>query len=230
MDSSTTVWYDPVMKMTVSVPDDLWAAVHDPAAGRSATVQLALQTLLERKREEEKPMARAPSSELRLELEEDFQRSVEGAARVIARARSQGYRMGVRFAAGMTLTDFEFLDADPDRFVEEVRQVVVYGLPDSKAPGLVLSGELWLHIGELAENLELVPDDGDEMLVEIGETEDYGVRYLTDAELSAMGYVSRGEGRNRPYLMPDFCDGMVAAFEDVRAEAIRRMRSDEHRS
>ncbi len=98
------------MKLSVSVPDELWAAVTNglPRTSPSKVIQDALSLVLERRRAGETPFSRAPNEAvLERLLESGLGASLDRLADEAVTAEAQGYEAGVRAASSEPWTTLE---------------------------------------------------------------------------------------------------------------------------
>jgi hypothetical protein len=111
------------MKLSISVPDDLWTSVSaKTGGGPSDTVQRALRVLAEVQRGEERPLAHAPDQSDLDQYLPSFEKAVDEAVYSILAAQRNGYRFGLLAATHLTGQDLDALvEADAWR---EFRAVV----------------------------------------------------------------------------------------------------------
>lgn len=113
------------MKLSVSVPDDLWASVTKPGDSASEVVQEALRLLQERERPQ-RPFSRAPedlSDEVRSELSDAVARIRD--LRIFQ--RRAGYQAGIALAAEGSLDDHDTFRLLAERMtVEEAADTLNY--------------------------------------------------------------------------------------------------------
>lgn len=215
------------MKFSISVPDDLWTAVHPADAGPSDTVQRGLRALLEQKRSEARPMANAPRQDELEGYSVAFEESVSSAASSYKAALDNGYRFGLLIASSLDGVDFDDLD-DP-RANETLRSVLLYGGPvDNQA---VFSFELPAAVhGVLVRGYIEVEDESFAAKVtdilgeqDPGGVNTAGVKWIESPVDTMLG----PPGEVVPRVSATFADGALAALRDVRDEALRRVRGAE---
>lgn len=213
------------MKFSISVPDDLWTAVHTPAAGPSDTVQRGLRALLEQRQSEARPMANAPHQDDLERYSAAFEDSVASAASSFTAALDNGYRFGLLIASGLEGVDFDDLD-DP-RANATLRSIVLdWG---GRHDGSVFSFEFAATIHHVLNQGYLEKDDEPLSLKvtqilgaqdEGGGESGVGVQWIRNPDDSMLGPA----GQVVPRLSETFAEGALAALRDVRDEALRRVR------
>lgn len=212
------------MKFSISVPDDLWTAVHPPAAGPSDTVQRGLRALLEQRRFEARPMANAPHQEDLERYSAAFEESVASAATSFTAALDNGYRFGLLIASGLDGVDFDDLD-DPRANATLRSMVLAWGGTDD---GHIFSFEFaatihhvlnqgYIEEGDKAVAVTLKQIFGEQ---DEGGVSGVGVQWIKCPEDSMLGPA----GEVVPRLSETFAEGALAALRDVRDEALRRVR------
>ena len=217
-----------VMKLSVSVPDDLWTEVHTDSSGPSETVQKGLRALLEVQRAEAIPMANAPDAPTRESSRDRFESAVDKATRTITEVRSTGYRFGLLIADGMTIEDFEALDGDTRALQEQLRRAVID--PETYGTDFTISWAFMGHIGAVLSPLwendvDDLDEDGQARRVELD-----SVFGDDDQPAPGVDWVSADQydaaliGGIVPVISDLYADGVIAALADVRDEAMRRMR------
>lgn len=219
------------MKFSVSVPDDLWAAVHTDASGPSDTVQRGLRALLDQQRAASVPMANAPDPALREQTRDRFEAAVSGATRAITAVQSVGYRFGLLIASGMTTSDFELIDSRPDRLIADIRQALT--VPETWVSAQEISYEFREHVVEIMDvawgDQSDVPAEKAPLREELDEVFGYenepapGIRWVPMSEFEDNG---KAEKMMVPVFSDLYGDGILAALADVRDEAIRRIHSE----
>ncbi len=113
------------MKLSVSVPDELWLNVSARGTvGPSEVVQRALRLLELSEKEAERPMARAPSSTDLASYAENFNSAADLAAMALHTAPDAGYRVGLELSHGLQPDDLAALD-DPG--LEGIRYFLASG-------------------------------------------------------------------------------------------------------
>lgn len=203
----------PVMKVTVSVPDDLWQAAHTKeSAGPSDTVQRALRTLVERQRANDRPLANAPDQANLDRYSNLFEAAVESASEAIRSALDNGYRFGLLLAPGMGPNDFERLDK-PEA-VSAIQHLIFEWGDDWD----LFSWEFSSHIESILTGMA----SGD--ATELGRL---GDELLGEPDEPAAGvHWEKGErAEELPRITTTYAEGILAALRDVRDEATRRMRA-----
>jgi hypothetical protein len=199
------------MKLSVSVPDDLWAQVHPEGAGPSETVQRGLRTLAEELRRAKRPLANAPDQANLDRYREAFDSAVETTTRTIQAALDNGYRLGLLLAPGLVASDFDALELP--RAVAGLQTVVASWGEDD---GDVYSHEFTWSVTTALDNLK-GPDSGAETRARLQEI-------LGEEDAPGPGVRWRQEGEEvLPELSDTFARGALAALRDVRDEATRRM-------
>jgi hypothetical protein len=200
------------MKFSVSVPDDLWAAVHTDASGPSDTVQRGLRALLDQQRAASVPMANAPDPALREQTRDRFEAAV-------------------LIASGMTTSDFELIDSRPDRLIADIRQALT--VPETWVSAQEISYEFREHVVEIMDvawgDQSDVPAEKAPLREELDEVFGYenepapGIRWVPMSEFEDNG---KAEKMMVPVFSDLYGDGILAALADVRDEAIRRIHSE----
>src|SRR4051794_17763919 len=106
------------MKLSVSVPDELWSKVAGADASPSEVVQTALTEMASR-RHPTGPYAYAPTPEVVASAKPQIEHAVQRLLGERRRLREAGYRVGVRIAGEEGLLDAEWfrvnvMMSDPD--------------------------------------------------------------------------------------------------------------------
>jgi hypothetical protein len=200
------------MKMSVSVPDELWAAVHPDGARPSDTVQRGLQALAAATASTQRPLAHAPDQANLDRYRSEFEWSVERSTEQIQTMRDGGYRLGLILAWGLEGSDFDNLD--DDHAEGELQEIVSWS--GDYADGEVFSAEFCDHIRWV---LSARTDEGfidPDMQRSIQEV-------LGDENHPQPGVRWGEELASGPVLSDTFTNAVTAALLDVRAEAIRRL-------
>lgn len=210
------------MKVTVSVPDDLWAeASPDDSRGPSDTVQRGLRALADQLRASKRPLANAPDQSNLERYQPMFDQAVETTAGLVGDVLDNGYRFGLLLAPGLTPDDFEVIDRQGARtgIQEIVWEWGIDGVSD-------FSSEFALHVNQVLDALNPDKDrDGRDLLEDVLGTEGIEVEVWT-----GVVWAQDLEGKETPRLSDTFADGVLAALRDVRDEATRRrMTSDRAR-
>jgi len=201
------------MKLSVSVPDDLWAQVHAEGAGPSDTVQRGLRTLVEELRQARRPLANAPDQANLDRYRDTFDSAVETTTRTLHATLDNGYRLGLLLAPGLVGSDFDALE-HPDAAAGLQDLVSSWG----QDYGDVYSSEFTASVNTVLENLCAAGADT--------ETGALRQQILGDEVEPGAGVSWRHDG-GEPYpkLSDTFAQGAIAALLDVRDEAMRRMRT-----
>lgn len=209
------------MKVTVSVPDDLWAEANPADSnGPSDTVQRALHLLRDQLRAAQRPLANAPDQANLDRYRQMFDEAVETTAKSIQTVLDNGYRFGLLLAPGLTPPDFETIEK-PDAGPEIKELVFAWGdgLPDPFS---------WEFAAQVAEVLDASNSD-----------EDPDLHRLLDEVLGGPDNRSTGviwtqspydETKSLPRLTDTYTNGLLAALRDVRDEATRQMTSERSRN
>lgn len=203
------------MKLSVSVPDDLWSQVHQADNGPSETVQRGLRSLLTELREADRPLANAPDQEHLDRYRPAFDVAVDAATRNVRDMLEAGYRLGLVLAPGMAGADFDVLD-DPGT-AGAVRTLIESWAQEYDER---FSGD-FLGYAETVLNAAYIDGTGSD--AQTAET----VRELLGGEedpgVGVRWVQSPSEGLIVPSLSTTFADGIVLALRDVRDEALRRL-------
>ena len=207
------------MKVTVSVPDDLWAeASPDDSSGPSDTVQRGLRALADQLRASKRPLASAPDQSNLERYQPMFDQAVETTARSVGVVLDNGYRFGLLLAPGLTPADFEVIDRRGARM--EIQEIVWEWGEDGVS---AFSREFAAHVSQVLDAYSSDKDrDRRDLLEDVLGTED------TDVWTGVVWTQEPGEG-DQARLSDTFADGVLAALRDVRDEATRRMTSDRAR-
>jgi hypothetical protein len=193
------------MKLSVSVPNDLWRTVHTEGAGASETVQRALQCLAATDGVQG-PLANAPGQANLDRYRDDFESAVERATHEIERMRENGYRFGLSLAIGLNGSDFDALD-DPDAGAE-IDEIVYWGYTGDLHDSDVFSAGLPAYVVGLIHDKD--DDEGDHWPSETFGDEDH--------TRAGVGWED-----SHPILSHTFTESLMAALRDVRDEAVRRL-------
>ena len=208
------------MKITVSVPDELWAEANpDDSSGPSDTVQRALRLLRDQLRASRRPMANAPDQADLERYRALFDEAVESAAASVGAALDNGYRFGLLLAPGLTPVDFEVID---NREAREEIQELVREWGEEGVSGF--SSDFVRHVRQVldAYNSDEEQERRDLLREVLGTDEDEvwtGVVWEPDPDV---------EGQWLPRLTDTFADGVLAALRDVRDQAIRQIVPQRH--
>jgi hypothetical protein len=203
------------MKLSISVPDDLWASVQTPdAVGPSDIVQRALREHADQLRRSARPLANAPIQNDPEIYEPDFTLAVEAAAGLIHRELDNGYRLGLLIAVGLATEDLAVLETpEAARDLQAIARGLGPVVPSVYSWGFQSNIEAVLR-----DLIEPANDDAEKRAVQ--------VEILGDWVASAVGVTWEGEGRDsRPILSDTYVKGALNALRDVRDEALRRIRS-----
>jgi hypothetical protein len=205
------------MKVTVSVPDDLWAEANpDDSSGPSDTVQRALHLLRDQLRASRRPLANAPDQANLERYQAMFDEAVDVTARSVGAVLDNGYRFGLLLAPGLTPADFEVIDGRGAR--TEIQEIVWEWGQDGVSD---FSWEFAGHINSVLDNYNSDEDrDRNALLRDVLGDEDTEV-WTGVAWSTAPGEV----GQTAPRLSDTFADEVLAALRDVRDEATRRATS-----
>jgi hypothetical protein len=206
------------MKITVSVPDDLWAeASPDDSNGPSDTVQRALRALAEQLRASKRPLASAPDQSNLEKYQPMFDEAVEITAKTVGAALDNGYRFGLLLAPGLTPGDFETIDVRGAR--SEIQEIVFHLGTDGGTDFSLEFADHVQHVLDWSESDE--NRERRDLLDDVLGTEDTGAwtGVLWTSEAGEAEWIN-------PRLSDTFADGVLAALRDVRDEATRRMTSD----
>ena len=207
------------MKVTVSVPDDLWAeASPDDSSGPSDTVQRGLRALADQLRASKRPLANAPDQSNLERYQPMFDQAVETTARAIGAVLDNGYRFGLLLAPGLTPADFEVIDRRGAR--TEIQEIVREWGEDGFGD---FSSEFAGHVSKVLDALNPDKDrDRSNLLEDVLGTADTGV-------WTGVAWTQEPDKGDQARLSDTFADGVLAALRDVRDEATRRMTSDRAR-
>ena len=201
------------MKLSVSVPDDLWAQVHAEGAGPSDTVQRGLRTLAEELRRARRPLANAPDQTNLGRYRDTFDAAVETTTRTLKATLDNGYRFKLLLAPGLVGSDFDALE-HPGAAAGLQEVVSSWG----EDYGDFYSGEFTSFVNGVLEKLD--PADAD------AETRARLQQILGGEVDPGAGVRWRHEGGDLlPQLSDTFAQGSIAALQDVRDEAMRLMRT-----
>ena len=203
------------MKLSVSVPDDLWSQVHQADNGPSETVQRGLRSLLTELREADRPLANAPDQEHLDRYRPAFDAAVDAATRNVRDVLEAGYRLGLLLAPGMVGADFDALD-DPG-IAGPVRTLIESWGEDDDGR---FTGDFLGYV-ETVLNAAFIGGTGSDAQTAAtvrellgGEDEPgVGVRWVK----------APSDDLLLPSLSTTFADGIVLALRDVRDEALRRL-------
>jgi hypothetical protein len=207
------------MKLSVSVPDELWLAVNDPRTGASDTVQRGLRLLAEAHRESERPMANAPAGVDDDALRDAFKVAVDGAMRSAQQVLEHGYRFGLAVASAMTPSDFETIDQRTA--VEHLKYAFLWlGRPYEGPEDCDFSFEFCQRLEELltrAYDPSNPDEEGELVLRLVGDLEapSPGVRWIDDPDGDDF----------LPSVSDPFAEAVLNAMKDVRDEALRNLRA-----
>ena len=209
------------MKVTVSVPDDLWVdASPADSNGPSDTVQRALHLLRDQLRAAQRPLANAPDQANLDRYRPIFDKAVATTAKSIETVLDNGYRFGLLLAPGLTPADFESIE-EPDAGTEIKDLVFFWG--EGGHP--TFSSEFAAHVAEVLDACD--------------SNEDPDLRSLLEEVLGGPENPSSGvvwtespldEDQVLPRLTDTYTDGVLAALKDVRDEATRQMTSQRSRN
>ena len=205
------------MKVTVSVPDDLWAeASPDDSRGPSDTVQRGLRALADQLRASKRPLANAPDQSNLERYQPMFDQAVETTARSVSAVLDNGYRFGLLLAPGLTPADFEVIDYPEAR--TEIQEIVwEWG----QGGYVFFSFEFADHVNQVLDAYNSDKDrDRRDLLEDVLGDEDIEVW------TGVVWTPAPGGDYRAPRLGDTFADGVLDALEDVRDEATRRMTSD----
>ena len=204
------------MKVTVSVPDDLWAEARpDDSSGPSDTVQRGLRALADQLRASKRPLANAPDQSNLERYQPMFDQAVETTARSVGAVLDNGYRFGLLLAPGLTPADFEVIDRRGAR--TEIQEIVREWGEDGVSD---FSREFAGHVSKVLDAFNSDKDrDRRDLLEEVLGIED------TDVWTGVAWTQEPGKG-DQARLSDTFADGVLDALRDVRDEATRRMTSD----
>lgn len=200
-----------LMKVTVSIPDNLWAEANpDDSSGPSDTVQRALRVFADQ--------LRAPDQSNLKRYQQMFNEAVETTAKSVGAVLDNGYRFGLLVAPGLTPADFETIDGRQAR--KRIQEVVLsawgeWGESD-------FSTEFEHHVGWLLDsyNSDKDRDLRDLLRAVLGDEDTMPGTGVVWAPVPG-----GGEGLF-PRLSDTFADGALAGLRDVRDEATRRMTAD----
>lgn len=205
------------MKITVSVPDDLWTDANPADSnGPSDTVQRALHLLRDQLRASRRPLANAPNQANLERYRQSFDQAVKTTAEAIGTVLDNGYRLGLQLAPGLTPADFETIDDQGAR--KAIQDIVFDWGEDEHAP---FSWELAAHVGEVLQ--AFASDEDTDLRRFLGEV-------LGDEDDPSTGVIwtqsPYDKERRLPRLTDTYASGVLAALRDVRDEAIRQMTSE----
>ncbi len=203
------------MKLSISVPDDLWASVHtDTSQGPSDTVQRALRVLADQHRAAQRPLAHAPDQNDLDRYRPAFEKAVEAAETAFREMLNSGYQFGLLVAGGLTGSDFAVLD-NPAVVAEIQAIILAWGF---EAETENLSFEFCSFVGT---TLSAWSDDESELQGTIQDLlgDDDGAPGVQWQD----GESEDGTAAVFPAVNRTFADGIVRALRDVRDEAARRL-------
>jgi hypothetical protein len=221
------------MKLSISVPDDLWTSVSaKTGGGPSDTVQLALRALAKVQRAEERPLAHAPYPSDEFQYLDSFEGAVGNAVDSILVVKDFGYHFGLRAGRGLQSEDIDAL-SKPGAFKEFKAQV---SLPEEPAADRELPGESpSLFSGYFLDWLHALLHPGEDEIIREEFPEGIDLDRLHPANRAGRRWsgIWWNEDGSAATLSDTCAKSAFEALLDIRDEALRRVaraKSDEGRA